>query len=343
MEQIMQILGELGERYGHLYLGCLRYVAPVITALLLWRCFKPLLTFRQQPEVWAWLRTRDDNKIPVTHWENVIGRSGGSDIRVNSEKVSRNHAVLTRYDDGSWTITDTDSQNGTYVNEKKVEIASLKAGDWIRIGEVELEITPVSHRQKAMQAQLREKAASGWDSAANLLLLTVLQLLACLAFLTAGKPEAALQYLTGFGCIIVTQWLLLIFYLIIHRTSFEVETIAFFLCTMGMSAICTVRPSEAMKQAIAMILGVITFLGLGWSLRDLERAKKIRYGAVAAGVGFLVITLLFGREYYGAKNWPIIGGMSLQPSELSKVCFVYAGASTMDRIMNKRNSLLFIA
>ena len=39
----------------------------------------------------------------------------------------------------------------------------------------------------------------------------------------------------------------------------------------------------------------------------------------------------------------MIGGLSLQPSELSKVCFGYAGASTMDRIMNKRNLILFIA
>ena len=92
-----------------------------------------------------------------------------------------------------------------------------------------------------------------------------------------------------------------------------------------------------------MVLGVLTFLLIGWSLRDLERAKRCRYLAVLLGVGFLVITLLFGREYYGAKNWLVIGGLSLQPSELSKVCFVYAGASTMDRIMNKRNLILFIA
>ena len=110
-----------------------------------------------------------------------------------------------------------------------------------------------------------------------------------------------------------------------------------------MCAICTVNPGEAVKQTVAMMLGVLIFLMLGWSLRDLERAKKIRYLAVIAGVGFLVVTLLFGKEYYGAKNWLIIGGMSLQPSELSKVCFVYAGASAMDRVMNKRNILLFIA
>jgi len=56
----------------------------------------------------------------------------------------------------------------------------------------------------------------------------------------------------------------------------------------------------------------------------------------------LIITLLFGQEYYGAKNWLVIGSLSLQPSELSKVCFVFVGASAMDRIMTKRNLILFI-
>ena len=147
----------------------------------------------------------------------------------------------------------------------------------------------------------------------------------------------------GFMGIFVCQWLLLLFYAFIRRPSFEVETIAFFLCTMGMAAIAAVAPGETVKQLIAMILGVLLFLGVGWSLRDLERAKQIRYLAAAAGVGFLVITLVFGVEIYGAKNWLVIGGFSLQPSELSKVCFVYVGASAMDRLLNKRNLILFIA
>ena len=325
------------------YLGVLRWIAPVLTGILLLRCFRPLLTFRRQPEIWAWLKTPDDSKIPVTHWENVIGRSAGSDIRVDSKSVSRNHAVLTRYDDGSWTITDIESQNGTWVNGERVSICPLTAGDVIQVGQVQMELIPITHRQEIRQSQIREKAASGWDSVLNLMLLTIFQCLACLAFMLQVEGGAALSVLKGFGGLVLTQWILLIFYAIIRRASFEVETIAFFLSTMGMCAICTVDPGEAMKQTIAMILGVVTFLVLGWSLRDLERAKRIRYLAVVAGVGFLVITLLFGKEYYGAKNWLIIGGMSLQPSELSKVCFVYAGASAMDRIMNRRNILLFIA
>ena len=343
MESFLQGLMLSRETIADGYVGVLRYVTPVLIALLLFRCCKPLLTFRRQPEIWAWLRTPEDVKIPVTHWENVIGRSAGSDIRVNSKSVSRNHAVLTRYDDGSWTITDADSQNGTWVNGERVTICPLTAGDLIEVGEAKMELLPITHRQEVQQAQLREKAASGWDSVLNLVLLTIFQCLACLGFLLTGKGEMAPEFLKGFGGLILTQWSLLIFYAIIRRASFEVETIAFFLSTMGMCAICTVNPGEAVKQTAAMILGVVTFLVLGWSLRDLERAKKIRYLAVVAGVGFLVITLLFGREYYGAKNWLVIGGMSLQPSELSKVCFVYAGASTMDRIMNKRNILLFIA
>ena len=325
------------------YLGVLRWIAPVLTGILLLRCFRPLLTFRRQPEIWAWLKTPDDSKIPVTHWENVIGRSAGSDIRVDSKSVSRNHAVLTRYDDGSWTITDIESQNGTWVNGERVSICPLTAGDVIQVGQVQMELIPITHRQEIRQSQLREKAASGWDSVLNLMLLTIFQCLACLAFLLQVDGAAGPAVLKGFGGLVLTQWILLIFYAIIRRASFEVETIAFFLSTMGMCAICTVNPGEAMKQTVAMILGVVTFLVLGWSLRDLERAKRIRYLAVVAGVGFLVITLLFGKEYYGAKNWLIIGGMSLQPSELSKVCFVYAGASAMDRIMNRRNILLFIA
>jgi cell division protein FtsW (lipid II flippase) len=64
--------------------------------------------------------------------------------------------------------------------------------------------------------------------------------------------------------------------------------------------------------------------------------------AAVAGLGLLAVTLVFGKEYYGAKNWLVIGPVSIQPSELAKVCFVYVGASVMDRILNKRNLIGFI-
>ncbi len=343
MHQFFSALASAPETYARVYLAILRYAMPVFSGLLLWRCAKPLLSFRREPELWAWLCLPDGNKLPITHWENVIGRSKRSDIVVDFPTISRNHAVLTRYDDGSWTITDTNSKDGVQVNGEPVRICAIGPSDTITIGGLDMHLQPISRRDEVRHAQQRTRASSGGRSLLNLFLLLLIQCLCALGFLLEGSGENARQILIGFGGIAVYEWALLLFYLSIRRQSFEVETIAFFLCTFGMAAICTVEPSQAFKQVVAMGLGLVLFLAVGWSLRDLERAKRIRYLASAAGIGLLAFTLVFGQEIYGAKNWVYIGSFSLQPSELSKVCFVFVGASAMDRIMNKRNLILFIA
>ena len=342
MEQFLNTLSVDQALLATEYVGFLRWAVPILTAILLLRCVLPLLTFRREPEIWAWLNMATGQQVPITHWENVIGRSKSCDVTIDFPTVSRNHAVLTRYDDGSWTITDVGSKEGTWVNGRRVQICALTSKEKISIGGVDMQLQPITERQEERQAQLRTKAASGWDTVTNLMLLTILQCIMLLGFLLNSQQSDFVNVLQGFLGIVLCQWILYIFYCLIQRKSFEVETIAFFLCTIGMAAISTVKPQETVKQLIAMIMGVVLFLIIGWSLRDLERAKVVRYLATIAGVGFLVVTLVFGTEYYGAKNWLIIGNMSLQPSELSKVCFVFAGASTMDRIMTKRNLILFI-
>jgi len=335
--------GLISQTYLNVYIGFLRYAAPVLVLLLLFRCARPLLTFRKEPEIWAWFVLSDGKRIPITHWENIIGRHKKSDVVIDFPTVSRNHGVLTRYDDGSWTISDTDSSGGIRVNGEPISIYALQPEDVIDIGGVEMTLLPISRRQEERLAELRTKGSTFLYSFCNVFLLTLLQLLCAVGFVLTGSEEYTQSILIGFGGIMVCQWLLFLFYACIRRTSFEVELIAFFLSTMGMCAISTVVPGEALKQLIAMGLGVFLFLSLGWCLRDLERAKKVRYLAGIAGIGFLMVTLLFGQEIYGAKNWLQIGPMSLQPSELSKVCFVFIGASAMDRLLRKRNLILFIA
>ena len=329
--------------YVNVFVGILRWVAPILVAVLLFRCARPLMTFRREPEVWAWLRFSDNSKHPLTHWENIIGRSKRSDVVIDFPTVSRSHGVLTRYADGSWTIADADSKDGVYVNGKRVRMRALRSSDVISVGGVEMKLVPITKKQEKELTQLRTKASSVLCSVANVLILTVFQLLCCMGFLLGGNEQHITSVLWGFTGIIICQWLLLVFYCWIQRTSFEIETIAFLLCTLGMAVIAAVTPGEAVKQMISMMLGIFLFLGIGWSLRDLELAKDVRRIAAYAGIGFLLITLLFGQEYYGAKNWLVIGSLSIQPSELSKVCFVFVGASAMDRIMTKRNLILFIA
>lgn len=343
LQTLLNLVQQSRETYAAVFLAFSRYLVPALGAWLLLHCARPLISFRREPEIWAWLKFSDGTQVAVTHWENVIGRAKSSDITVNLSTVSRNHAVLTRYDDGSWTVTDASSKTGTWVNGERVDIRAIGQGDVISIGGVDMELQPITKRQEQLQSQLRTGGSSGWSGLLGLLILTLLQAVMLTGFLLNGPEEEFGAYFLGFGAVAVCQWGLFFFYLAIRRRSFEVETLAFFLCTLGAAAIATVKPGELGKQCAAMVLGVLMFLLIGWSLRDLERAKRFRYLAVLAGVGFLVVTLLFGKEYYGAKNWLVIGNLSLQPSELSKVCFVYAGASTMDRIMNKRNLILFIA
>ncbi len=342
MDSFLELLRGLPIDFPNVYIALLRIIAPVLMGVILWRAAKPLLSFRKEPEIWAILRLQDGTTLPVTHWENIIGRHRRSDLVIDLPTISKNHAVLTRYDDGSWTVTDTESTSGVFVNGERMDICALEPGDEIELGGVKMYLEPITQQQEERLAQVRTRASSAGVSMVNLLLLTLLQGLCCLAFLLGADPDFAGDIVLGFGGIFVAQWLVLLFYACIRRSGFEIETIAFLLCTMGMNVIAATVPGEAMKQLIALGLGLSTFFFVGWSLRDLERAKLIRYYAGIAGIGLLVITLLFGKEIYGAKNWLVIGGFSIQPSEISKLCFVFVGASTMDRILRRRNLIGFI-
>lgn len=342
MESWLYAFSQVEDTYVYVYQTILRYVMPVIAFLLLFRVVKPLLTFRREPEIWAWLCLDNGKKLPITHWESVIGRSKRSDVVIDLPTISRNHAVLIRYDDGSWSISDAGSKSGVFVNGERIDIMAVSPEDTITISGVNMKLQPISRKQEILLTQLRTKAAKPLSSLINALILTLMQALILLSYLLTGAPERSIDMLVGFGGIMLLQWALLIFYFVIRKPSFEIETIAFFLCTVGMAAIAATKPAEMTKQLIALVLGLCTFVGVGWAVRDLERVKSMRYLAGVVGILLLLVTLVFGKEYHGAKNWLVIGSLSIQPSELSKVCFVFIGASTMDRIMNKRNIILFI-
>ena len=317
------------------------YLFPVLALGILIRCAVSLLTFRPEPEVWAWLTTPDGAHIPVTHWESLIGRGAGCDVQLGYPTVSRTHAVLTRYDDGSWTISDAHSKSGVFVNGKQTALSALRFGDVITMGGVNFTLIPLTKEQERIQAGTRTRAGHAVHQVPTLLLLTLFQLLTAIQLILGGC-DPALE-LTAFGGLIGLEWALYLALRAFRRTGFEAETLAFFLCTMGLAVVSSSAPESLIKELLAIVAGVCVFLVVCWSLRDLERAKTVRYLAAVAGIGLLAFNLLFGVEKFGARNWIQLGGVSFQPSEFVKVCFIYVGASTLSRLMSKRNIVLFIA
>jgi pSer/pThr/pTyr-binding forkhead associated (FHA) protein len=65
------------------------------------------------------------------------GRHPGSDIFLDDITVSRHHAEF-RCETGEFSIVDTGSLNGTYVNRQPVDSAVLANGDEIQIGNFRL-------------------------------------------------------------------------------------------------------------------------------------------------------------------------------------------------------------
>jgi len=76
-------------------------------------------------------------RIDLTHEEVSIGRSDQCTVCVNSDLVSRRHAVINRIL-GRYIVVDLKSTNGTFVNDQRVERAELKDGDLLRAGKTVL-------------------------------------------------------------------------------------------------------------------------------------------------------------------------------------------------------------
>ena len=84
-----------------------------------------------------------DNKIvkevPVGSRPVTIGRSPDNDIPVDNLAVSNHHAKVF-FEAGRMVVEDLDSLNGTFVNDLRVERATLHDGDNIHIGKHKIKV-----------------------------------------------------------------------------------------------------------------------------------------------------------------------------------------------------------
>ena len=324
------------------YMAFVRFLFPVLAFFILYRAIRSLMKIPHTPETWGQLSLPNGAPILLTHWENIIGRGAAADVRLNYPSISRQHAALCRGEDEQWTIYDLGSKGGTAVNGEAVEeSAPVKLGDTITLGGVPLIFLPqtVAEREALDEKRRAERPATVWPS---FLWLTLFQMLACLQLIAAGGEGVSVQVPLSFLGLTIAMWLYFAVLRCTRCVGFELETIAFFLSTLSLAVTASSAPGSLPKQFLAILLGLCLFLVLGLFLRDLNRVKKIRWLMAAGAIGLLGITLILGQAKYGAVNWISIGGISFQPSEIAKICYIFAGSATLERLFRKRNLTLFI-
>jgi hypothetical protein len=88
-------------------------------------------------EIWLTLPDGTERELEE---ELTIGRDAASDLRLDSPKVSREHAVI-RFERGRWFLDDRGSFNGTFLNGVRLQPGSplpLRHADRISIGPDEI-------------------------------------------------------------------------------------------------------------------------------------------------------------------------------------------------------------
>lgn len=87
----------------------------------------------------GWLVSYSNNPLGMDYkifeGRNIIGRDMDCNISVNDGRVSGKHAVLL-YRAGKYSVTDTQSSHGTFVNGEDIELEPryINDGDIIRVG-----------------------------------------------------------------------------------------------------------------------------------------------------------------------------------------------------------------
>jgi pSer/pThr/pTyr-binding forkhead associated (FHA) protein len=80
------------------------------------------------------LRGSDEGRRIVIERPIIVGRAPDTGLFLDDVTVSRHHCELTRGGDGSWSLRDLGSLNGTYVNRHRADSVVLAGGDEVQVG-----------------------------------------------------------------------------------------------------------------------------------------------------------------------------------------------------------------
>ena len=317
-----------------------RWIFVILAVYILMKSIMSLLSTRVTPEVWGYLSVEDGVTLPITHWENIIGRSSSVDLRIELDTISNTQALLIRRKDGKWMFKDLNSKNGTIINgiqliPRKKYI--INPGDEITMGGAKCTLAAISVEEEKNNDAMRsmdKKPVSPWPL---MVAITAFQFLTMIQLIIGMGTNLTPAALLSIPLLSATMWIYVILFRAMGSKGFEMEMIAFFMSTIGLAVTTSANPALTMKQYIATLVGIFIFIFMCIYMRDLRRTEKIKPVLAVLAIGLLLFNVIFGTTKFGAANWVTVGGISIQPSEIVKLAFICIGAATMENLFNKKN------
>lgn len=317
----------------------MRYIMLGIVAFVVVRMLVAMFFKKTTDPVRAKLvNTVTNEAVSLYERETSIGRNKKCDIVLPFDTISRLHAVIS-YRNKGFAIFDTFSKSGISVNGKKIDKKSyISNGDIINIGGIEYML----HEAKYKFIKDKSPMAGRPSYGITLILIALFNLCAMLMNIFPDGKLHGVVVAVYLGYIAL-QWCYFLFATYVLRIhNFELEMIAFMFSSVGLAIIGSMYPDAVLKQFAAVVLGVICFCGILLVLRFVDTMKAIRWMLAGASILILGVTLVLAETTNGAKNWLSLGGVSIQPSELVKVAFIFAGAATLEKLQSIRNLSLYI-
>lgn len=175
-----------------------------------------------------------------------------------------------------------------------------------------------------------------------LLLISMFQLISA-SFVIFEDGEFKLITAATVGIYVIVEWL----YVICAGSIFklrhmELELIGFFLSGIGVIICGSISENYCMKQGVAIGLGLIVYIALLAILRRTDVVMKLRMPVAACALGILALNIALAKTTNGTLNWIEVAGISIQPSELVKIAFVFVGGATLDKLQMTKSITKYI-
>ena len=159
---------------------------------------------------------------------------------------------------------------------------------------------------------------------------------ACFVCIYLGSDLSNVAEVIKLSIFYISQVLAFIFALILYKVSYKKMSQLVFnnmlmLIMLGLVMLTRLNFEDAVKQFIFVCVGLGLCIIVPFIIKKIRYLKEFGWFYGLVGLACLLLVLVVGKAQYGAKNWIIIGGFAMQPSEFVKILFVFFVASCFSK------------